>query len=136
MPKPFRITKPGIYVGIDCADYYADPCPTPSLTQSLAKELYEHSPRHAWAKHPRLNPRYEPDESTRFNIGNAAHWHLIGRGKLMHVVEADDWRTKAAKEERDEANAAGKTAVLRWQFDIAGEMAEAALDQLAARGLV
>jgi hypothetical protein len=136
MSKPFRFTKPGIYTGLLCSSYYDDPCPTPSLTQSLVKELNLHSPRHAWAKHPRLNPRYEPDESTKFNIANAAHWHLIGRGKEMHVVEYDDWRTKAAKEERERANAAGKCAVLRKQFDLAGEMAEACLDQLNDRGLV
>lgn len=130
------LTKPGIYRGMLCQTYFADPCPTPSITQSIAKEIYDYSPRHGWVKHPRLNPHYEPDESTKFNIGNAAHWHLIGRGKELYVVEAADWKTKAAREERDQANAAGKCAVLRWQFDVAGEMAEACLDQLNERGLV
>lgn len=131
-----RITKPGIYTDMSAADYFADPCPDPSLTQSLAKLLLDRSPLHAWYASPKLNPRFERDEATRFDLGNAAHWHLIGRGKDMVVIEAPDWRTKDAKAARDAAVEAGKSPVLREQFDRAGDMAEAALNQLAALGLV
>src|SRR6266702_177650 len=30
-----KITEPGIYYDVATADYFADPCPTPSFTQSL-----------------------------------------------------------------------------------------------------
>jgi len=131
---PFRITEPGIFTDIPANDYHADCCPTPSLTQSIVKTLWEKSPRHAWIAHPRLNPKWEPDEATKFNIGNCAHYHLLGRGKNIIVVDADDWRTKAAQLQRQEALAAGKVAVLREQWDRAGKMAEAAREQLQARG--
>jgi hypothetical protein len=129
------ITQPGIYADMPSADYFADPCPSPSLTQSLAKLLIDRSPRHVWHAHPRLNSAYEPDESTRFSVGNAAHWHLIGRGKQLAVVDAADWRTKDAKNERERLRGEGLVPVLREQYERAGDMAEAALDQLAALGL-
>ena len=134
--KPYRISEPGIFANMSIRDYFADPCPTPSLTQSIAKILIDKSPRHAWAAHPRLNPEWEADEPTKFIMGNAAHWHLIGRGKDVVVVEQDSWRSNAAKEAREKALAAGKIAVLREQFDRAGDMAEAALDQLSDLGLI
>ena len=36
-----KIDKPGIYKGMLSDDYFADPCITPSLSQSIAKILIE-----------------------------------------------------------------------------------------------
>lgn len=135
MSAPLRIARPGIYPDMAAADYYADPCPSPSLTQSIAKLLIDRSPAHAWHAHPRLNAAHEAWNPTRFDLGNAAHWHLTGRGRMMEVVEADDWRTKAAQAARAEAITTGRLAVLRKDFDRAGDMAAAALDQLDHLGI-
>ncbi len=124
--------KPGIHLDIASADYFADPCESPSLTQSIASVLLDRSPRHAALRHPRLNPAWEPYEDTKFNIGNAAHKLLIGRGKELVIVEADDWRTKDAKAARDEAHEAGKVAILAHQHDTAEDMALAFKEQIAA----
>ena len=97
------ITAPGIYTDFPVDQYRADPCPQPSLTQSIAKVILDHSPLHAWHAHPRLNPRFVQDEEKKFDIGNTAHALLIGRGKSIAVIDADDWRTKAAKEAREAA---------------------------------
>jgi len=132
---PFRIASPGIFTDIAAADYHADPCPTPSFTQSIAKLILDRSPRHAWAAHPRLNPKWVPDEDTKFNIGNTAHLRLLGRGKEIVIVDAPDWRTKVAQAMRDEAHAAGKVAVLTEQWRRAGEMVEAAFEQLQPYGI-
>lgn len=123
---------PGIHLDIASADYFADPCSETSLTQSIASVLLDKSPRHAALRHPRLNPAWEPYEDTKFNIGNAAHKLLIGRGKELVVVEADDWRTKAAKEQRDEAHAAGKVAILAHQHKTASDMASSLCEQISA----
>lgn len=123
---------PGIHLDIASADYFADPCSVPSLTQSIASVLLEQSPRHAALRHPKLNPAWEPYEDTKFNIGNAAHKLLIGRGKELVVVEADDWRTKAAKEARDEAHAKGNVAILAHQHVTARAMADAFKEQIRA----
>lgn len=122
---------PGIHLDVASADYFSDPAESASLTQSIASVLLERSPRHAALRHPRLNPAWEPYEDTKFNIGNAAHKLLIGRGKELVIVEADDWRTKAAKEARDEAHAAGKVALLAHQHRTAQAMASALTEQIA-----
>jgi hypothetical protein len=51
-----KITKPGIYPGVSSADYFADPCPTPSLTQSLCKILIERSPAARMGRTPAAQP--------------------------------------------------------------------------------
>jgi hypothetical protein len=126
-----RITEPGIYPNMPAADYFADPCPQPSLTQSVAKLLIDRSPAHAWWHHPRLNPAFERNEDSKFSIGNVAHALLLGRGKDFVVVQADDWRSKAERDKRDEAQAAGKVAVLTEQHDRASQMAAVARQRLA-----
>ncbi len=126
-----KIDRPGIYPGVSSADYFSDPCPVPSLTQSLCKILIERSPRHAWIAHPRLNPLFEYDDDTKFDIGNVAHRLVLGRGKEIEVVDFADWRTKASQEARETAADAGRIAVLRHQFDQAAAMAEAAKVQLS-----
>ena len=126
-----KITKPGVYRGVSEADYRADPCPTPSLTQSLCKILIERSPKHAWTECPRLNPHYKYDDDTKYDIGNVAHRLILGRGKEIEVVQFDDWRKKAAQDAREAAADAGKIAVLEHQFNQASDMVSAARLQLA-----
>lgn len=130
-----KIIEPGIYLDMPTADYFADPAPMPSLTQSIAKILLERSPLHAWHAHPRLNPDYRHDDDTKFDVGNVAHKLMLGRGKEVVRLEFDDWRTKAAKEARDVAASAGKLAVLGHQYARAERMVAAAREQLTLRDL-
>ena len=125
-----RITKPGIYRGISEAHYRADPCPSPSLTQSLCKILIERSAKHAWTECPRLNPQFEADDDTKYDIGNVAHKVILGRGKEIERIEFADWRTSAAKLAREEAADEGRIAVLGKDFDRATDMVAAAWSQL------
>lgn len=130
-----KITAPGIYADMATGDYYADCCPAPSLTQSVAKILLDQSPLHAWHAHPRLNPDYRPDDDTKFDVGNIAHKLMIGRGKDIVVLQFDDWRTNAAKDARSAAAEAGQLAVLGKHFAKADRMVRAAREQLALREL-
>lgn len=108
---------PGIHT-LPADQYHADPCPQPSLSNSIAKILIEQSPLHAWCQHPRLNPDYIHEESTRFDIGTAAHMLVMEtRRDTITVVYADAWTTKAAKEERANARANGQVAVLALQYE-------------------
>lgn len=125
-----KIDRPGIYRGVSEADYRSDPCPTPSLTQSLCKILIERSPQHAWTECPRLNPQYEYDDDTKYDIGNVAHRLILGRGKEIEPIDFADWRTNAAKLKREEAAEAGKIAVLMKDFERASDMVAAAWSQL------
>jgi hypothetical protein len=108
------VTESGIYTDMRAADYFADPAPRPSMTQSIAKLILERSPLHAWHAHPRLNTKaHEAEEySTAQAIGNAAHKLLLGRGKDVVIIEADNFRTKQAQETRDQVSAEGKVPIL------------------------
>jgi hypothetical protein len=119
------IETPGFYE-IPAEDYHADPCPTPSLSASLGIPLLHRSPRHAWCKHPRLNPDYEGETSTRLALGTAAHSLLFQAGAKLDVLDFRNYQTKAAQQARDESYAAGRTPVLAADYERASQMAEVA----------
>jgi hypothetical protein len=109
--EPQFISTPGIY-DIPAALYHADPCPEPSLSSSIAKLICLESPAHARQAHPRLNPATVRDEAEHFDIGTAAHAVLLEGEASVEIIDAPDWRTKAAKEARDAARLEGKTPLL------------------------
>lgn len=127
--------EPGIHPDLTSAAYFADPCPAPSLTQSIAKILLDQSPLHAWHAHPRLNPDFQPDDATKYDIGNIAHRLLLGRGREIVKLDYADWRTKEAKERREMAAERGLLAVLGRHYARAERMVKAAGEQLDHRGL-
>lgn len=130
-----RITEPGIYPGMAADDYHADCCPTPSFSQSIGKVLLDKSPAHARWQHPRLNPLYEPDNDRKFDVANVAHLLLLGRGRAITVIEADDWRSPKTRDIRDKLAAEGKLGVLRHHFERAADMVAVARQRLVAMGL-
>lgn len=110
------------------ARYHMDPADEPSLSASLSKVLLSESPYKAWYSHPRLNPNYRDDRDPKFDLGTCAHAMLLENDQSNIVlVDADDWRTKIAKEARDSANAAGKTALLAKHFAKVKRMVDIAL---------
>lgn len=129
------IDKPGIYE-MPLTDYIADPCPEPSLSASVAHTLITQSPIHAFIRHPRLNPGGERDESAKADIGTIAHGMLLENDESrIVVIEADDWRTKAAKEAREAAYAAGKIPMLAKQERPIRKMVEEARKAIASSEL-
>lgn len=107
----------GLWVGHPEARYHADPAPEPSLSASGAKTLINRSPRAFQWKHPRLRPARLPpiEESTTDQqvFGTVVHKLVLGRGRDVVEVDADDWRSKAAKQERADIHAVGKIAILK-----------------------
>lgn len=130
-----KIDKPGIYRGIESADYFADPCPEPSLSQSICKVLLDRSPLHAMYEHPRLRPATtDDDDGEKYDkvkaIGNAAHAIMIGRGKTLEIVKFNDFKGGEAKKIRDAAYADGKSPILEKHFEVATEVVLAGRSQL------
>ncbi len=120
------IDTPGIYE-MPLTDYIADPCIEPSLSASVAHTLITQSPIHAFVQHPRLNTNGARDESSKADIGTIAHGLLLENdGSRIVEIDADDWRTKAAKELRDAAYADGKVPVLGKQMGPIRKMVEVA----------
>jgi hypothetical protein len=132
-----KITKPGIYRGVEADHYFADPTPEPSLSQSICKILIEQSPLHARQAHPRLAVTIGDEDETADKYdaakakGNAAHAMMLGRGKTMAIIDHPNFMTKLAKEARAEAIAAGKEPILAKHWDVASHMVIAARKQLS-----
>ena len=116
---------------LPAAEYHADSYPI-SLSNSIIYELLTRSPRHAWLAHPKLNPEFEPQEDEKFDIGTAAHALLLQGDDVMMVGEWDSWRTKEAKEFRDNARKSGKVPVLADQAKRVRKMVEQARAQIDA----
>jgi hypothetical protein len=123
------LSEPGFWV-IDEADYHSDPALEPSLSNSIGQVLLERCPRAAWWQHPRLNPNFVSAEDTRMDRGTVSHTLLLGRGASFSVIEADDYRTKAAQMERDALRAAGRVPILHKHHEAASAMAIEARRQL------
>lgn len=125
------MTAAWIEEGLSSEGYHADPAVDPSLSSSLAHLLCTRSPWHAWAAHPKLNPEWERVESDRFDVGNVVHAMLLEDVDVVHVVNAADWRTDAAKAERQEARDAGKIPLLTAQYLEVGRMISSVFAQIA-----
>ena len=62
-------------------EYLADPAPDPSITAGTVKRLTETAPGKVWLNNARLNPEYEEETATRFDLGTAAHSLFVGAGE-------------------------------------------------------
>jgi hypothetical protein len=123
---------PGIY-GIPADTYHADDlCPAPTLSASIAHVMCSRSPRHAREAHPRLNPAHERVDEPRFDLGTTVHALLLNGDQACRVVDAQDWRTKPAREARDQARADGLIPMLADQWAAVQEMVAAVREQLPA----
>ena len=119
MPE-LTITSPGLY-DLPAAVYHGDPVPGGSLSQSRAKVLLREAGA-ALFKHRETAPEHKP----AYDLGTAAHALALGKGaERLVVVDADSWRTAAARAERAAAYAAGKTPILNRDMGVAEDMADA-----------
>lgn len=126
------ITDPGLYRMTEAA-YHADPAPTPSLSRSIAEKLIMQSPRHAKAAHPRMTAQDEEEEknSRARDIGSAAHAMLLRQPTEIAVLDFDDFRKKAAQEEREAAQERGAIPLLKKDHETVVAMVEVARLDLA-----
>lgn len=117
---------------ISADEYHADPCETPSLSASIAHILVTHSPAHAKAAHPRLNPDFVRVDKEAFDIGTICHSLLLEDGANVAVLPFPNWRKKEAQEARKEAREAGRTPLLEEDWVVVTEMVAAVRRQLDA----
>lgn len=123
-------TLAGIVHGMSDAEYHAHDSLSSTEARLLVKEagpaLYR------WKKD---NPPLI-DDSPKFDIGKAVHAKVLGQGAEIVVVDAEDWRTKAAREAREEARSEGKAPLLTREFEQVNAMAETVLAHPTARVLL
>lgn len=112
------IAEAGVYDGVPAEDYHADPVPGGSLSSTGARLLM---PPNCPAKYRWYADN--PPESTRvFDFGHAAHKRVTGAGPDIVVVDAANWRTKAARSAQADARAEGKVPLLAAEHDEVLEM--------------
>jgi hypothetical protein len=114
-----EVTQPGVYQLTE-TEYHADPVPAGSLSASGAKLLLPPSCPALYRYR-----RDHPKESAAFDYGTAAHKYVLGAGPPVGIVDAPDWRTKAAQDARKDAHARGAVPMLVSELAQITEMARA-----------
>lgn len=131
MSEDTLIVEPGFYPDIDERTYHEDAlCAEPSLSCSIAQTILTRSPAHAAVAHPRLSRFRQERDETKFVMGTALHELLLGGEDRFAVVDAEDWRKKDAQAAREEAQAAGRIALLRHKFDELRVVVEVVREQM------
>jgi hypothetical protein len=103
---------------VDADLYYGDSlAPEPSLSASIARTMIARSPAHAAAEHPRLTDQVVRRDSTAMDIGSAIHSLLLQGDDAAVVIDAPDYRTKDAQEQRDRARELGHIPLLTRQWE-------------------
>lgn len=119
------VVRDGLVLGMPENEYHGGP----ELSSSGMKTILERSPAHyAWE-------REHPVHKTVYDFGTAAHELVLGTGPGVVIVDAPDWRTKAAQEQRKAAQADGTPALLRREYDVARAMADKVLTHPDARAI-
>lgn len=122
------ITEPGVYYDLPADVYHAQ---HDWLSASGIKRLIPPStPAHFKAA------QGVEQHAPHFDLGKAVHQRVLGAGEEVVVVDAPDWRTKDAREQRDAAYAAGKVPILAADDEVIAGMAASLASHDAARTLL
>lgn len=122
-------TEDGIYSGIDDISYHAD---LDSLSSSGARGLLSPGSPEIFAHQRRQPPNPKPE----YDFGHGAHKFVLGEGSEIIEVKFDDWRTKDARAQREEAWANHQVPLLTKDVEKARAMADVALRHPLVRSLI
>lgn len=133
-PAPRQDTAARI-LNVTAEVYHSDPCDVPTLSASIAHLLVAESPRHAYVAHPRLGGGISI--GTRKNpqlAGEILHRLILGKGREIVAIAANDFRTARAQELRDTAFADGRLPILTGELEETAAFAGRVRDRCAALG--
>lgn len=108
---------------------------TPRLHQSTALVLLTKSPLHAIMAARDRESGVAELGTAAMQRGNLLDALILGNGPEIVAIEAEDYKTKRAREERDEIAAAGKLPVLARELGEKRKVAEIIRAGLKARGV-
>lgn len=126
MKRQILIREPGFYPGITCDQYFAEPCPTPALTNTTIKLLSPAgaAPAKAAYHHPAIGQPAEARKETVAQYrGKLVHRLALGKGQDYAISPHDRYQSAEAKAWKAEAEAKGVMPVKQAVFDAAQEMA-------------
>lgn len=132
MTEPFFSTPTAVVRDMGAAEYHA----IKALSAGMAITLDQECPLRAWLDSP-FNPAQVRENKPEFDIGTAAHLavlepELLAERAVLH--EFDTYATKAARDIRDEAWAAGKTPLKPKEWEIVRSIAGALSPTKSAKG--
>lgn len=118
------IAEPGIYRHVPELTYHGDTALAPKLGRSLsasgAKTLLRDPERFAWEREHGRPPK------DAFDLGGTVHALVLKSGdERIRVIDAYDWRTKDAQEQKRRMRAEGLTPINRSEFLQATKIAAA-----------
>jgi hypothetical protein len=102
------MNEDGVHADIPDTEYHS----LPSLSSSGAKLLLPPSTP-AKFRERMDNP---PPPKPHFDFGHLVHKLVLDAGSDIEVIDAEDWRSKAAREARDQAHAEGKIPALKDEY--------------------
>lgn len=104
LAESLAITEPGVYDGMPVEQYLTHP----ALSASGAKLLLPPSSPAIF----RWQADHGRPHKDEFDFGHAAHKEVLGDGAPVEIIDAADWRTKAAREAKEKAYANGRIPLL------------------------
>lgn len=125
------ISKPGVYE-MTAETYHGLCTPAPAISAGFAWKLDHGGPARAWFDSP-MNPAFEPQDNTAFDIGRAAHLMFLEsdlfdgaiqvvRGFTKDGKPSAGYSSQDAKDQRIAAREAGKTPLLPDELDMILQM--------------
>lgn len=135
-PPPFVVPHGtnAFYSDLPASTYHSDPCEEPSLSVSIATIIDRQSAAHAHAAHPRYGAQ-KRTATKALDGGTLIHALILGEEDRIHVVDAKDFKTKKAQEERDQAIAEGLTPIIFADFEEAEGTAKILRQRFADMGI-
>lgn len=105
-----------------------------TFSQSHARNLIFKSPLHAYAYHPELGGLTKPPTEAMIT-GSILHALILEGGKGLTLIDADSYKSKDAREQRDAVLAAGELPVLAPRYAQLKDAAGAIVESLEASPL-
>lgn len=121
----------GIHADIPENVYHRDCAIEVSASSSILRTIQTESPRHAKYAHPRLNPKWEPEEPSADMIkGTILHSMLLDTPKPYRVFDHKSWQSNAAKADQAQCFADGMIPVLSHKLEELQDCADGARELL------
>lgn len=109
------VDTPGLYPGVPEGTYH---CDTDALSSSGARTVLDCPALYNWGLTNRV-------ERPAYDWGHVVHGRLLGSGSDVVVIDAPNWRTKAARAAQDAAYAAGRVPILAAESEAIDRAVEA-----------
>lgn len=127
----------GLHHDVRAETYHTDMLMAePTLSRGEMLCLVDESPLHCYLSHPRLSGGVPDAPNAKMNFGSLGHRLILDKGDPIMVIEADDWKTKAARELKAQALSEHKIPALTKDYERGKSLAKSFPLELERFGLL